>query len=235
MRLRFKGTHMRTLLIAGLMLGALSTAFAADTETNKPSMLDLRLEAGKVRGRVDDRPLAEVLERLSQLQSFTYSGAPVLLEHRISKVFAELSLSGALRHALAGFDYYLVTDASGDVVQLTITNVSGEARPKPLKPGVGEPGGPKPLAASETSPPPEETQAPLVTAAPGIALSEEERAAFEAGMQEGMTPELYESFHPETPPEMVQSGPPPPPGMEGLTPPQSDEETSLTGPSPPDR
>lgn len=206
-------SRLSRLLAAPLVLVWFTAAFAEDADGGKPAAFELRLEAGRVSGQISNRPLSEVLERLSELQPFEYEGPSGLLQRRVNKVFTNLSVSDAIRRVLDGYDYYLLTDAEGAILELTVANLSGKPPRAARIPASGAP------AAIQSADLPETSSiigspVPAVTAAPGVSLSEEERLSFEAAMHQEPPPELQHMFYPETPAEAVLSGPPPPPGFE---------------------
>lgn len=293
MRNRVTRKRMRSLVISELMLGVCLTVFAAEAVTDGPGGIDLRLEAGKVTGQFEDRSPADVLERLHELQAFEYSSVPTLRERKISKVFMGVSVIDAVRRVLEGYDYYLITNAEGKILQLNVTNESGGAPQGRQKSIFAAPAAFHPGDLARANSPDDQPTQPLVMSIPGVPLSDDEReafvagmekgltpelyedrqrsifaapatsgrgvlaraepqgdqppptlvtavhdipptdderAAFLAGMDEGLTPELYESFYPETPVDAKKRGPPSPPGIETLLVPRTDPIMRLTGP-----
>lgn len=186
---------------------------------------------GRVTGQVADRPLGDVLEVLRKFQPFSYSGDTALLRRHIGASFPGLTVEGAVRRALEGYDYYLFTGPGGSVLDVNITNLSGTAPPTSGKRNAGGRGQ---SGAGHLAPSERRTAGP---GAPAPEVSEAQRAQFEAGMHDPLPPELYDAFYPRTTLGGSQSGPPPRPGMvleplPGVDPSLSLDDPPGNGPAP---
>lgn len=160
--------------------------------------LSLTVEDGKVKGTFSDRPLGEILNRLSQLGKFKVRVNENLTRYPVSGQFDKVSLPEALKQILGPFNYLILagTEAKpGTIFILDLRSGDPSAGPSPLQEATA----------------PNSQEGPRFLTPDDVELPDELREAFEvAGKKQGPPPELRDLFYPEQDPGSEETGPPGP-------------------------
>jgi len=179
---------------------AIPCAMAQDNNTDVESIsIDLQIVDGVVTGHIDNRPLWQVLDTISQQTAFEYQVHEDLLKQPVSGHFEGIPLIEAMKKLLRPFNYHLVSPKEpGKPLQVYILSMKGELTVPVAVPEV----------LTQTEP---ENMAPgnLLT---GLEqLTEEERLLFEVANEGvGPPPELIHEFEPWQEPGTEITGPPVP-------------------------
>lgn len=191
---------MSCVLILGTGIGFEGTPLYADPSVpvKVGAPLELMVKDGKVKGTFSDRPLGEILNRLSQLGKFKVRINENLTRYPVSGQFDGISLPDALKQILGSFNYLVLAGTEAKPGAIFILSLRS-----------GDPSaGPSPLQEVAVQNPQE---GPLFLTPDDVELPDELRKAFEvAGKKQEPPPELRDLFYPEQIPGTEETGPPGP-------------------------
>lgn len=135
------GSKIRTLfsmaaflcLLAALS-GSLTPGLAAEpaaSASEHPGPMNLVVADGKLSGRFNDRPLAEILDFISGIMGFEYQASHQLGAERVSHEFDRVPLMDATKQLLAPFGHFIEFHGNGRIKHIFISGKRNAPRGTP--------------------------------------------------------------------------------------------------------
>lgn len=100
----------------------------AQSASEHPCSLNLMVIDRKLSGCLNDRPLTEILDFMSETMGFKYVANKQVRAERVSHKFDQVPLMEAAKKILAPFNYMIETDGSGKIKHLLIIGLRERGR-----------------------------------------------------------------------------------------------------------